>query len=395
MRRALSDPAARVQIGQPANCSSLGSVLNVLVWTQAAVGALWLVMEHRRRAGGPDGPGGSGGPDGASGDAPVAVRTPETEAAAAEAHLKITDACGLPCANCHVDPSAGGSHVPLADVLARLEALAARGVRRVALGGGEPLLHPELPQIIAGAAARGVSLGLTTSGVGLRAELLPALRGLALLSFSLDGLGETFRESRGWDGAARVLEAVRRAEGVRTGINLVLTRRALAGMEETVAAAAAAGAREIQLLRLKPVGRAAAGYDDARLTAEEGAGLWPRIAAMIARWPGVLFRADCAMVPFLSVHGLPLARLERFLIRGCQGGEALRSVGSDGAEHPCSFMPGPVTPQWRAGSLAEPCGSCAWQRVCRGGCHAVAAHRGDAFAPDPECPRVLQYQNDR
>jgi len=29
--------------------------------------------------------------------------------------------------------------------------------------------------------------------------------------------------------------------------------------------------------------------------------------------------------------------------------------------------------------------------VCRGGCQVVSCHAGGRFAPDPECPRVLEH----
>ncbi|MBA3818998.1 MAG: SPASM domain-containing protein, partial [Deltaproteobacteria bacterium] len=45
---------------------------------------------------------------------------------------------------------------------------------------------------------------------------------------------------------------------------------------------------------------------------------------------------------------------------------------------------------WR--DAAEPCASCSYHELCRGGCKVVSAHvLGDLTAPDPECPRVLDH----
>lgn len=374
----VEEDGGRLFLGHPSNCSSLGNVLNVLVWSQVAFTTLWLILEHRERR-----LGGLGlSPPGTGGTTPSSVNAPPTEA-----HLQITSACPLPCQSCHIDPAAGGAHVPTAALLERLDHFVEAGIRRVALGGGEPLLHPGLAELAAGARARGISLGITSSGLGLDAEKVSILRQFSQVNLSLDGLGEDFVESRGYAGAGRVLDGLRRlgAAGVRTGINLVLSRAGLAGLEETAAAAAAAGAREVQLLRLKPVGRAREFYQERRLQSEEVKGLWGRIEALIRRYPGMLWRADCGLIPLLSEAPLDPQRLQSFAIRGCQGGTALKSVDVAGMSHPCSFLPEGEAPQR---VLGEPCASCSLQSVCRGGCLAVAQAAGVLL--DPECPKVLR-----
>jgi MoaA/NifB/PqqE/SkfB family radical SAM enzyme len=45
---------------------------------------------------------------------------------------------------------------------------------------------------------------------------------------------------------------------------------------------------------------------------------------------------------------------------------------------------------WR--DAAEPCRSCRYLALCRGGCRVVSAHAGDAASPDPECPRVVDHR---
>ena len=51
--------------------------------------------------------------------------------------------------------------------------------------------------------------------------------------------------------------------------------------------------------------------------------------------------------------------------------------------------------RWRE-AAAEPCRSCEYLALCRGGCRVVSAHvMGDAGVSDPECPRVVDYFKDR
>lgn len=382
----MSRPVTSVRLGHAPNCSALGNVLNVLVWSQATVGLLWVAAEAwtaRRRRPEPD-----GGETRLVDDPPALVRTGEG-GGPVEAHLQITRACGLPCPSCHVEPTADGPHVPLPVLVERLRALADQGVLRVALGGGEPLRHPELPAILAAAREAGLSVGLTTAGIGLDPDRLAAAD---QVNVSLDGLGEVYARARGFRGADGALDAVRRlaAAGRRVGVNVVLDRHTFEALDETVAAAVAAGARDVQLLRLKPRGRGGEGYAERRLTPAQGLALWPRVQGWIARWPEVAFRFDCALVPFLAAHDPGPETLARWAIWGCHGADHLASVDPDGHLHPCSFVDAAPDARWHQGVTEGPCGGCAYQRVCRGGCHAVAeAVTGAPFAPDPECPRVL------
>ncbi len=380
----------RIRLGHAPNCSSLGNVLNALVWTQAVVAALWVAAEAwpaRRRRGEP-----GGGETRSVDDPPALVTLGGAVEGPIEAHVQVTKACGLPCPSCHIDPTADGAHVPLDVLDARFAALAARGVFRVAIGGGEALRHPDLPGIAAAAARHGLTIGLTTSGVGLTERRAAELAGFAQVNVSLDGVGATFAAARGYDGAEGALRAIRvlAAAGARVGVNVVLDRESVERLEETVQAAVDAGARDIQLLRLKPAGRAVSAYLGRRLTPAQGLELWPRARALVEAMPGVTFRVDCSLVPFLAAHGVDPERMRAFAFLGCHGGDALVSVDPAGAEHPCSFVAGPITPRWREGVTRGPCVDCDYRDLCRGGCHAVAAHlTGDLFAPDPECPMVV------
>ena len=49
--------------------------------------------------------------------------------------------------------------------------------------------------------------------------------------------------------------------------------------------------------------------------------------------------------------------------------------------------------RWRE-AAAEPCNSCDYLALCRGGCRVVSGHDGDATEPDPECPRVVDWRRD-
>src|SRR5262249_59569119 len=82
--------------------------------------------------------------------------------------------------------------------------------------------------------------------------------------------------------AERAMELLREG-GVAFGVNIVLTRATLPGLPGTVARAEALGAREAQLLRYKPKGRAeSASYLATRLSPEQIEGLLPLLSLVSA-----------------------------------------------------------------------------------------------------------------
>jgi MoaA/NifB/PqqE/SkfB family radical SAM enzyme len=106
-----------------------------------------------------------------------------------EAQLIITRRCNLSCGYCteydHVS-----EFVPLATLRQRIDALHRLRVINVALLGGEPLMHPELADIIA-YANRAAQVSLTTNGFLITEDLIQRCNaaGLANMEVSIDMLG--------------------------------------------------------------------------------------------------------------------------------------------------------------------------------------------------------------
>ncbi len=134
--------------------------------------------------------------------------------------IAVTDRCNLRCMYCMpaegITPMPGGALLTDEEILRITGFLAARGVTRVRLTGGEPLARRGLPALVAGLSAiPGItSLGLTTNGT-LLSQHVTALRaaGLDRINISLD----TLREER----FARITLRERYA-GVRDGIERAL-----------------------------------------------------------------------------------------------------------------------------------------------------------------------------
>jgi radical SAM protein with 4Fe4S-binding SPASM domain len=336
-----------------------------------------------------------------------------------EVHLAVTSRCAAGCEGCYLDARPDG-HEPAQDEMLRvLDALADAGVFTVAFGGGEPTTREDLGVLAEHARKRGLAPVLTTSGLGLSRAKIERLAAFAQVNVSYDGAGDDYARVRGFDGAGAAEEAIRQLveSGIPVGVNVVLTRDTFPRLAQTLERARGLGAREAQLLRYKPAGRAATlDYLARRLTPAQAESLGPTLRALAhehAQRPGSFHvRIDCALVSFLSAD-VELAaspeKLARFGVFGCEAGEALAAIKVDGMVAPCSFssstaLPGtdladghardPELARWRAYNErpAEPCASCSLRPVCKGGCKVVSSFVDGVHGPDPECPRVRGWR---
>ncbi len=330
-----------------------------------------------------------------------------------EAHVAVTSRCPAGCSGCYQSAVPGGADVPRDELLATLDALASAGVFTVAFGGGEPLVRDDLGDLAREARARGLVPVVTTSGLGLTPRALEGLRAFAQVNVSHDGVGGGYAAVRGFEGERAADRAIRAlAEGgVPVGVNHVLTRQNVDGLSATARHVRSLGAREMQLLRYKPAGRAASPeYLARRLTPAQARALGPTLRALVAEHGGDLsFRIDCALVPLVAEAFPDPAVLARFGVFGCEAGRHLAAVRRDGSVAGCSFATesgghtralgvtwttDPALEAFRAFVRAppEPCRTCPVREVCRGGCKVVTAHLEDAMGPDPECPRVIAHR---
>ncbi|MGI4976220.1 MAG: radical SAM protein, partial [Janthinobacterium lividum] len=105
------------------------------------------------------------------------------------AQVVVTRRCNLACGYCsefddHSPP------VPLAELLAAVDHLASLGTASLTLTGGEPLLHPELDQVVRHARAHGMIVTMITNGFKLTRAWVERLNdaGLQGMQISIDNL---------------------------------------------------------------------------------------------------------------------------------------------------------------------------------------------------------------
>jgi MoaA/NifB/PqqE/SkfB family radical SAM enzyme len=105
------------------------------------------------------------------------------------AHIIPIRRCNLSCAYCN-EYDNFSKPVPLETILGRLELLGKLKTGVITLSGGEPLLHPDLDDIIRGIRRNATLAGLITNGYLLTAERIHRLNdaGLDYLQISIDNV---------------------------------------------------------------------------------------------------------------------------------------------------------------------------------------------------------------
>jgi len=104
-------------------------------------------------------------------------------------HIIPMRRCNLACTYCN-EFDDNSKPVPLEELKNRLDTLAGMGASIITISGGEPLMHPDLDEIIRHIRKRGMIAGLITNGFFLNKERIERLNaaGLEHLQISIDNV---------------------------------------------------------------------------------------------------------------------------------------------------------------------------------------------------------------
>ena len=322
-----------------------------------------------------------------------------------EVHFSVTNACSMGCGHCYMDSGEkDAGELSAEDFRKAVDLLAGMGVFHMALGGGEALERPDFFELASYVRERGIVPNLTTNGLLLSRETAAKCRIFGQVNVSIDGIGglaEGVRDRDSFAVAVRAVDLLLEA-GVNVGLNCVVTRRSFEHLPGVFAFADERGLADVEYLRLKPTGRGRMDYFAMRLTPAQNREFYPLIRELSQKH-GVPAKIDCSFVPMFCWHRPDRTLMEQFSVYGCEAGNVLLGVRSDGRFAGCSFCTGEESifdlPRlWSSSEhlsrfrtwttqATEPCRSCAYLDICKGGCRAVAEFvGGDFFAPDPECP---------
>lgn len=200
----------------------------------------------------------------------------------------ITRTCNLRCVHCYADSHAEKypGELTWEQMCAVVDDLAAYRVNALLLSGGEPLLHPHLPQLLERATEKGLKVTISTNGTRITPELARLFKklGVAYVGISLDGIGEVHDRFRGVAGAFEgAIRGFRLCEevGQKTGLRLTLTRHNVQCMEQILDFIEQENIQRVCFYHLVPTGR---GVDVSSLTPEEARRALDLLIARAEAW---------------------------------------------------------------------------------------------------------------
>ncbi|MGV8116075.1 radical SAM protein [Methanothrix soehngenii] len=311
---------------------------------------------------------------------------------------ELTAACNLSCRYCR----ASASHEPDQGELDTDEAK--RFVESIAplkpmliLSGGEPLLRPDLFQIIRLAVSLGIRVSLASNGTlitsGLAEEIADS--GVSRVSISLDGADAAMHDhGRGQGSFRRSIRGIENLRGrVDFQINFTVTQKNQSELIRIFDLAEKLGAAALHIFFLVPTGR---GREEDVITPV-------RQEEMLRQIEGEMDRRTLEVQVTCAPQ---YARLKRpghgRGSGGCLAGRRFVFVSRKGEVYPCGYLPlrvgsvreknfieiwenSPELQALREGRLKGKCGRCEFSRSC-GGCRARAyALTGDYLQSDPSC----------
>jgi len=173
---------------------------------------------------------------------------------------EITYRCPLHCPYCSNPVQyPTGRELETAEWRRVIEEAAALGVLQAGFSGGEPLLRPDLAELVAYARAAGLYTNLITSGLGLDAKRASALREAGLDSVQISfqageaALADGIAGARAHEKKIAAAQAAREA-GFALSANVVLHRRNIDQLAEIVAFVASLGATRLELANVQYYG---------------------------------------------------------------------------------------------------------------------------------------------
>ena len=315
------------------------------------------------------------------------------------------NACNMYCDHCYRDAGCKAEEeLSTAEAKTLLEQIARAGFKIMIFSGGEPLMRPDIVELVAYAASLGLRPVFGTNGTLITLEMAQKLKaaGAMGMGISLDSMDREkhnkFRKFPGaWEGAVQGMRNCR-AAGLPFQIHTTVMEWNNHELEALTDFAVAEGAVAHHFFFLVPTGRAKT-IEAESLRAEAYEDTLTRIMKK-QQEVDIELKPTCAP-QFLRIAA-QMGMKTRFR-RGCLAGMAYCIISPRGKVQPCAYLnmelgdvrQTPFDEIWKNSEVLNKlrtleysggCGSCEYKRAC-GGCRARAAyyHEGDYMAEEPWC----------
>lgn len=316
-----------------------------------------------------------------------------------------TNACNMYCDHCYRDAGCRAEEeLSTAEAKTLLEQIARANFKIMIFSGGEPLMRPDIVELVAYATSLGLRPVFGTNGTLITLEMAQKLKdaGAMGMGISLDSMNKEkhnqFRKFPGaWEGAVQGMRNCC-AVGLPFQIHTTVMEWNNHELEALTDFAVAEGAMAHHFFFLVPTGRAKT-IEAESLRAEAYEETLTRIMKKQQQ-------VDIELKPTCAPQFLRIADqmgLKTRFRRGCLAGTAYCIISPRGKVQPCAYLNmelgdvrqtpfdeiwknSPVLNKLRTMEYSGGCGSCQYKRAC-GGCRARAAyyHEGDYMAEEPWC----------
>ncbi|MET8760325.1 pyrroloquinoline quinone biosynthesis protein PqqE [Lentzea sp. NPDC004782] len=318
---------------------------------------------------------------------------------------ELTHRCPLQCGYCSnpVELVRRDAELPTEDWLSVFDQARSLGCLQIHLSGGEPLLRPDLPELVAHANSLGCYVNLVTSGVGLSRDRLRDLasRGVDHVQLSLQDATRAGNDRiAGIKAFDRKVEAASfvREEGLPLTVNTVLHRQNLDHIAGIIAMAEEMGAERLELANTQYYGWALRNRAVLLPTREQLAHADPIVAAAQERLRGRM-EIVYVIADYHEAHPKPCmygwgARQLTVAPNGdvlpCPAASVITSLRIENVRDSSLSEIWHDSPSFNAfrgfGWMRDPCRSCPRKEIDFGGCRCQAFQlTGDAAATDPVC----------
>lgn len=296
-----------------------------------------------------------------------------------DVHMSITTRCNLRCRGCYtLNSSSPAMDMPLELAKTIIDRLAAMDVFTIAIGGGEPFLHPHVFQIAEYARQNRVVPNVTTNGLLMDAET----------SRKCSVFGSVHVSCHQRADLSQLADAVRalKKSGVDVGLNVLVSAATYEELPDIWQWCAAHGISRLLLLKFKLT---AANQEcrDLLLSAAQERAVIP-LMRKLSRRHSVMPMLDCSLFPSLAFSRPRKKDIEFFDVNGCVGGNAICAVTTDGYFKPCSFCQtacgdarmlnretwkdNEALAKFREYRAYPRCSTCDYEECCNGGCRIAA-----------------------
>jgi radical SAM protein with 4Fe4S-binding SPASM domain len=334
----------------------------------------------------------------------------------------VTRQCNLKCPHCYINATDKKPINELTTEEAKnlIDQICEVSKPLLILSGGEPLLRPDIYELIRYGASKGLKMGLGSNGSLIDDAAAKKLKQASIetVSISLDShIPDQHDEFRGvegsWEKAVNAIKALRK-NGVLVQVNTTLTQQNYDQIDDIMSLAESIGVENFHLFFLVPTGR---GVKIADISPAKYESMIKTSFGKTARHK-LNVRPSCApqFMRIAKDMGLDMSRW----IRGCIAGLYYCRVYPNGDVNPCPYLPiklGNIREKsfkeiWfnsdmfktmrDFNTLKGKCGVCEYRVIC-GGCrarayglssdfidycgdlHEPAELKGDFLTEDPWC----------